>query len=484
MKSIHKILIANRGEIAIRISKTAKRLGIKTVGVFSNADSDSLYLKYVDEAISIGGNEPKESYLRVDLILDAAKKSQADAIHPGYGFLSENADFAQAVMDAGIIWLGPSPHAIRKMGDKITARDTVIQMGVPVVPGYSGEDGSVAKLKIEAKRIGYPVLLKATGGGGGKGMRRVDQEEDLESALESAQREASKAFGNAKVFLEKYILSPRHVEVQILGDFQGNIIHCFERDCSAQRRHQKVVEEAPAPLIDPTIKQKMYDAAINAGKSVQYTGAGTVEFVYGNGEFFFLEMNTRLQVEHPVTECITGLDLVEMQIRIAEGKSIPDLIQGKEFPQPKGHAIEVRIYSEDPENQFLPSVGRLHRVEFPEEEGIRVEQGIAEGNSISVFYDPMIAKVISQGNSRDEAIDRMISYLSKIILFGTRTNINYLQKIISSDGFRNGGITTHFLEEKVIAKIDQNQLQRMAEIALRALNTNISKETVFHKEVL
>jgi 3-methylcrotonyl-CoA carboxylase alpha subunit len=482
MKSIKKILVANRGEIAIRVSKTAKRLGIQTVGVYSDADAGSLYLKFMDESFGIGGNEPKESYLKIASILEVAKKSNSDAIHPGYGFLSENAEFAQAVMDAGIIWLGPSPHAIRKMGDKITARDTVIEMGVPVVPGYSGEDNSIPKLKSEAKRIGYPVLLKATGGGGGKGMRRVDREEDLESALESAQREASKAFGNSKVFLEKYILNPRHIEVQILGDTHGNIIHCLERDCSAQRRHQKVVEEAPAPLIDPSIKQKMYSAAINAGKSVDYTGAGTVEFVYGNGEFFFLEMNTRLQVEHPVTESITGLDLVEMQIRIAEGKSIPDLIQGKDLSKPIGHSIEVRIYSEDPENQFLPSVGKLHRVEFPEDPNIRVEQGIAQGNSISVFYDPMIAKVISKGKNRDEAIEQMLSYLSKIILFGTRTNINYLQKIISSEGFRIGGISTHFLEEKVIAAIDSDQKIKLAEIAQRALETKISKESVFHRE--
>ncbi|TGN19430.1 acetyl-CoA carboxylase biotin carboxylase subunit [Leptospira idonii] len=451
MPSIKKILIANRGEIAVRVIRTAKRLGIKTVAVYSDADKDSLYVRLADEAFWIGPPEPRLSYLDQDKILQACEETKADAVHPGYGFLSENAEFAEKLKSKGIHFLGPKPDSIRAMGDKIGSRLLVAKFGVPVVPGYEGNDQSMEKFQSEAKKIGFPIMAKASAGGGGKGMRRVDSFEELESSILSAKREALSAFGDDRILLEKYILNPRHVEFQVFGDQHGNVIHLHERDCSLQRRHQKVVEETPAPRFSKELKAKMAEAAVQAAKSVQYEGAGTVEFILGeSGEFYFLEMNTRLQVEHPVTEMTTGLDLVELQIRVAEGEKLPSA------PEQKGHAIEVRIYAEDPSNHFLPSIGKIHSARFPEGEGIRVDSGIVSGSEISLYYDPMIAKLIVWAPTRSEAIDKMVEALKNTIVFGPITNTGFLRNLVDAEGFREGLVSTHFIAGNEKELLHQN----------------------------
>src|SRR5690242_12250650 len=403
MKSL---LIANRGEIACRVIRTARRLGIRTVAVYSDADAKALHVRMADEAVHIGPSPARESYLVGDKIIAAAKATGAEAIHPGYGFLSENADFAQAVIDAGLIWVGPKPASIRAMGLKDAAKKLMAEAGVPVTPGYLGEDQDPKRLKKEADAIGYPVLIKAVAGGGGKGMRRVDEAGQFGDALESAKREAASSFGDDRVLIEKYITSPRHIEVQVFGDSHGNIVHLFERDCSLQRRHQKVIEEAPAPGMDAETREAVCGAAVRAAQAVNYEGAGTVEFIADASEglkadrIWFMEMNTRLQVEHPVTEEITAQDLVEWQLRVASGEKLP---KKQDELAINGHAIEARLYAEDPAKGFLPSVGKLEHFDLGDDVA-RVETGVEDGDAISPYYDPMIAKIISWGEDRASAL--------------------------------------------------------------------------------
>lgn len=471
MSNIQKILIANRGEIAVRVIHTAKRLGIKTVAVYSEADKDSMYVRLADEAIFIGPSEPRQSYLNQDVILTAILETGADAVHPGYGFLSENAEFAEKLLQHNIKFLGPKPDSIRAMGDKIGSRLLVAKYDVPVVPGYEGEDQSMERFRKEAQIIGFPIMAKASAGGGGKGMRRVESLDELEALILSAKREALSSFGDDRILLEKYITNPRHVEFQIFGDTHGNVIHLHERDCSLQRRHQKVVEESPAPNFPPSLKQKMAEAAVQAAKAVAYEGAGTVEFILGEeGEFYFLEMNTRLQVEHPVTELTTGLDLVELQIRIAEGGKLP------ETPKQRGHAIEVRLYAEDPSNQFLPSIGRIHALSFPEGEGIRIDSGVESGSEISIFYDPMIAKVIVWAKDRIVAIDKMVSVLDETIVFGPVTNVSFLKSIISMDEFRDGKVSTHFIASKE-GELKQRKVNLFDRLALAGIASSVTRDS-------
>ncbi len=444
---IRTLLIANRGEISLRIQKTCKKLGIRTVAVYSDADKDSPFVKGADISFYIGEPEPSKSYLSIPKIIQAAKETGADAVHPGYGFLSEKSEFAEALAKEKILFLGPKPETVDLMGDKIRSRAAMEKAKIPVVPGYNGNSQEKSVLLEEAKRIGFPVMIKASAGGGGKGMKRVFSEEEFLPSLESAQREAGNAFGDSRVFLEKYIINPRHIEVQVFGDSQGNIIHLFERECSIQRRHQKVVEESPAPNLAPEIKRKICDVAVQAASSIGYLGAGTVEFILGeDGAFYFLEMNTRLQVEHPVTESVTGFDLVEWQVRIAEGVSISTLLGGKS-PEQNGHAIEVRLYAEDPENEFLPSIGNIEMARFPESQNLRVDSGVVTGSEVSLYYDPMLAKLIGIGKNREEARKNLIGGLEETVLFGPVTNLNYLKGILEHPEFAAGRTNTHFLEQ-------------------------------------
>ncbi|HEX2655378.1 MAG TPA: biotin carboxylase N-terminal domain-containing protein, partial [Xanthobacteraceae bacterium] len=412
----NSVLIANRGEIACRVAKTAKRLGMRTIAVFSEADADALHVRVCDEAYLIGPASPRESYLNAAKLIEVARQAGAQCIHPGYGFLSENADFAESCARAGITFVGPPAAAIRAMGLKDGAKALMEKAGVPVVPGYHGEQQDPAFLKEQASRIGYPVLIKAVAGGGGKGMRRVDKPEEFDAALESAMREARSAFGDSRVLIEKYISAPRHVEIQVFADASGNVIHLNERDCSLQRRHQKVIEEAPAPGMTKEIRDVMGKAAVDAARTVGYVGAGTIEFIADGSRgltadrFWFMEMNTRLQVEHPVTEAITGLDLVEWQFRVAAGEKLP--LTQAEVPL-NGHAVEARLYAEDPERGFLPSTGRLAALRFPPADEVRVDTGIVAGATVTPYYDPMIAKLISHGRSREEALDRLARALDQ-----------------------------------------------------------------------
>ena len=406
MSSIKKILVANRGEIALRVMRSARELGIKTVAVYSEADRHALHVRFADEAVFIGPPPSSESYLRMEKIIDAARKTGADAIHPGYGFLSENEDFAKLVEDEGLIFIGPSAKAIELMGSKLAAKAAVAKFNVPLVPGTSEPITDVNNAKKIASEIGYPVLIKASAGGGGKGMRIVEDEKSFEEQMERAISEATSAFGDGSVFIEKYITKPRHIEFQIFGDKHGNVVHLFERECSIQRRHQKVVEEAPSAILTPEKRKAMGEAAINVAKSCGYYGAGTVEFILDDKlNFYFLEMNTRLQVEHPVTEEITGLDLVKLQIKIAEGSPIPFK---QEELKINGHAVEVRVYAEDPSNNFLPDIGTLQTYNRPQGHGIRVDDGFEQGMSIPFYYDPMIAKLICHAEDRAGAIEKMI----------------------------------------------------------------------------
>jgi 3-methylcrotonyl-CoA carboxylase alpha subunit len=444
---LKSLLIANRGEIACRVIRTAQRLGIRTVAVYSDADEHAFHVRMADSAVHIGPSAPRQSYLVGDRIIEAAKKTAAEAIHPGYGFLSENADFAEAVIDAGLIWVGPKPQSIRAMGFKDSAKKLMADAGVPVTPGYLGEDQDPGRLQQEARSIGYPVLIKAVAGGGGKGMRRVDREADFEDALDSAKREAVSAFGDERVLIEKYISSPRHIEVQVFGDSHGNIVHLFERDCSLQRRHQKVIEEAPAPGMDEATRAAVCDAALRAARAVNYESAGTIEFIadasagLNRDRIWFMEMNTRLQVEHPVTEEITGEDLVEWQLRVASGEPLP---KTQEELSITGHAIEARLYAEDPAKGFLPSVGKLEHLDLGLEG--RIETGVEEGDGVSPFYDPMIAKLIGQGDDRDEAIRELASILDKIEVWPVRTNAGFLFNTVLQEDFGSGAIDTGFIE--------------------------------------
>ncbi|MBV8248820.1 MAG: acetyl/propionyl/methylcrotonyl-CoA carboxylase subunit alpha, partial [Comamonas sp.] len=454
-----KILIANRGEIACRVAASARRMGVKTVAVYSDADAQAKHVAACDEAVHIGGSAPKDSYLRWERILEAAKATGAEAIHPGYGFLSENEDFANACAQAGLVFIGPPASAIRAMGLKAESKQLMEKAGVPLVPGYHGAGQDPAMLQREADRIGYPVLIKASAGGGGKGMRLVEQSADFAAALESCKREAINSFGNDAVLIEKYVLRPRHIEIQVFGDTLGNCVYLFERDCSVQRRHQKVLEEAPAPGMTPALRQKMGEAAVAAAKAVNYVGAGTVEFIveqpggYDQPEamkFYFMEMNTRLQVEHPVTEAITGEDLVLWQLLVASGQPLPK--QQSEL-RIQGHAIEARICAENPENNFLPATGHLAVYRKPacssfEISEVRVDDGVREGDAISPFYDSMIAKLIVHGGNRAQALARLDTALAQTHIVGLTTNVQFLRQVVKSQAFTNALLDTALIERE------------------------------------
>ncbi len=439
-----KILIANRGEIACRVARTARAMGVKTVAVYSDADANAPHVRACDEAVHIGPAPAAESYLKVDKILDAIRRTGAEAVHPGYGFLSENADFADALEKEGVAFIGPTAKTIRAMGSKSAAKDLMEAAGVPTTPGYQGEDQSSATFKKEAKRIGYPVLLKATAGGGGKGMRMVAAESELEDALRSAQREAKSAFGDDRFLIEKYVARARHLEVQIFGDGKGGVVHLFERDCSVQRRHQKVIEEAPAPKLPATVREKLLKAGVEAGKAVDYRGAGTVEFLYDGGDnVYFMEMNTRLQVEHPVSEMITGLDFVEWQLRIAAGEGLP---LGQDDITERGHAFEARLYAENPDQNFAPSIGALTTLRLPETTA-RIDSGVEEAQAITPFYDPMIAKIITYGKTREEALGAMRASLAQTRVTGLETNARFLHALASDGDFAAGDVSTRYIED-------------------------------------
>ncbi|WMS88265.1 acetyl/propionyl/methylcrotonyl-CoA carboxylase subunit alpha [Pleionea litopenaei] len=440
-----KILIANRGEIACRIIKTARKLGVKTVAVYSDADANAQHVKLADEAYRVGTAAAKDSYLKADSIINVAKKSGAQAIHPGYGFLSENTHFANACADHEIAFIGPPASAIDAMGSKSAAKEIMQKAKVPLVPGYHGDNQDPDYLSTQAFAIGYPVLIKATAGGGGKGMRIVEKKEDFISALDSCKREALSSFGNDEVLIEKYLTKPRHVEIQVFADSHGNAVHLFERDCSVQRRHQKVIEEAPAPGMTEELREKMGEVAIQAAKAIGYQGAGTVEFLLDeDGSFFFMEMNTRLQVEHPVTEMITGQDLVEWQLRVAYGETLP---ANQKDLSIHGHAFEARIYAEDPDNDFLPATGALHHLRTPEENAhVRIDTGIIECDEVSVHYDPMIAKLIVWDTDRYKALARLRGALKGYQVVGLKTNLNFLYQLASNEGFIEADLDTHFIQ--------------------------------------
>jgi 3-methylcrotonyl-CoA carboxylase alpha subunit len=444
---IESLLIANRGEIARRIIRTARALGIRTIAVHSDVDAAMPFVREADEAVCIGTAAASDSYLRQDRLLDAARATGAQAIHPGYGFLSENAGFAEAVIAAGLVWVGAPPAAIRAMGLKDAAKARMIAAGVPVTPGYLGADQSVERLRAEADAIGYPVLIKAVAGGGGKGMRRVDAPEDFADLLDSCRREAAASFGNTQVLIEKYILSPRHIEVQVFGDTHGEVVHLFERDCSLQRRHQKVIEEAPAPGMDAVTRAAVCDAAVRAAKAVDYVGAGTIEFIADGSEglradrIWFMEMNTRLQVEHPVTEAITGQDLVEWQLRVASGEPLPR--RQKELAI-AGWAMEARLYAENPSTGFLPSTGPLDRLRFPD--GVRIDSGVEEGGEVTPYYDPMIAKLIVQGDTRRQAAAKLATAAGDTQVWPVRTNAAFLARAAAHPDFVAGRVDTGFIE--------------------------------------
>ncbi len=458
-----KILIANRGEIALRVMKTAQKMGIKTVAVFSTADRNAPHVKFADEAVCIGEAPSNESYLLGDKIIEVAKELKVDGIHPGYGFLSENADFAEKVEKNGITWIGPGSPAIRIMGSKLAAKDAVKNYGIPMVPGIDEAITDVEKARKIANEIGFPILIKASAGGGGKGMRVVEQEKDLEDQMKRAISEAVSAFGDGAVFIEKYISSPRHIEIQILADTHGNTLHLFERECSIQRRHQKVVEEAPSVVLTEEIRQKMGDAAIKVAQACDYVGAGTVEFLLDeNKNFYFLEMNTRLQVEHPVTEFITGIDLVEQQIKVARGESLAFSQQDLKI---SGHAVELRIYAEDPLDDFMPSVGTLERYRTPSGEGIRLDDGFEEGMEVPIYYDPMLAKLITYGKSREEAIQLMLKAINSYEVKGVMTTLPFGKFVFEHEAFRSGNFDTHFVKNYYSADKLHSEIEEEAKLA-------------------
>jgi acetyl-CoA carboxylase biotin carboxylase subunit len=440
-----KILVANRGEIALRIMRSAREMGIKTVAVYSEADRTALHVRYADEAVCIGPAASNQSYLLGENIIEACRATGAGAIHPGYGFLSENAAFARMVKEAGLILIGPTPEAMEVMGNKLSAKAAALKYNIPMVPGTDTAVTDIGEARNRAIAVGFPVLIKAAAGGGGKGMRVVEHVSDFEEQMQMAVSEATSAFGDGSVFIERYVSSPRHIEIQILGDTHGNIVHLFERECSVQRRHQKVVEEAPSSVLTADIRQRMGKCAVDVARSVSYTGAGTVEFILDeNLDFFFLEMNTRLQVEHPVTEMITGLDLVKEQIRIARGEK---LAYTQDDLKINGHALELRVYAEDPENNFLPDIGVLQTYRTPKGNGVRVDDGFEQGMEIPVYYDPMIAKLITFGKDRDEAIERMIRAIDEYDITGIKTTLNFGKFVMQHEAFRTGRFDTHFVSK-------------------------------------
>ena len=439
------ILIANRGEIACRVIRTARRMGIRTVAVYSDADADAQHVRLADEAHRIGGPRPQDSYLRGEAIIDVARRTGAQAIHPGYGFLSENADFADAVQAASIAFIGPPGASMRKMGSKAGAKELMQAAGVPVVPGYTGEDQSPALLQREGDRIGYPLMIKAAHGGGGKGMRIVHASDELLPSLESCQREAANAFGRDRVLLERYVQSPRHIEIQVFADTHGNTLHLGERECSAQRRYQKVLEESPSPFLTPELRAAMGAAAVQAARAIDYANAGTVEFIVApDGGFYFMEINTRLQVEHPVTELVTGLDLVEWQLRVAAGEPLP---LAQDDIRQRGHAIEVRLYAEDPDAGFLPGSGRLDTLRLPAQDAhVRIDSGVVEGDTVTIFYDPMIAKLIVHDRDRPAALARMRDALAQCVIEGPKSNVEFLERLVRHPAVVEGRIDTGYLD--------------------------------------
>lgn len=447
------ILIANRGEIACRVIRTCRRLGIRSVAVFSDADRDALHVRLADEAWPIGGSEPSASYLREQTVIEAARKAGAQAIHPGYGFLSENTDFARACQQAGIVFIGPKPESIDAMGSKAAAKALMEKHEVPLVPGYHGEDQDAATLAREASRVGYPLMLKPASGGGGKGMHIVREEDEFASTLEAAQRESQGAFGDARMILERYVEHPRHIEFQIFADTHGNVIHLNERECSAQRRYQKVLEETPSPFVTPERRKEMGDAAVAAARAVDYVGAGTIEFIVGtDGDFFFMEMNTRLQVEHPVTEMTLGLDLVEWQLRVAAGQALP---LAQEDIHADGHAIEVRIYAEDPDQNFLPGSGKLDVLQLPPETPqVRLDGGVVEGDTVTIFYDPMIAKMIVHDADRTQTLQHMRDALRQCEIIGPKANIGFLQRLCNHPVVIDAEIDTGYLDRHLDEFLD------------------------------
>jgi 3-methylcrotonyl-CoA carboxylase alpha subunit len=488
---LKKIVIANRGEIACRVAATARRMGVRTVAVYSDADAHSKHVAACDEAVHVGGSAPRDSYLEWRRILEAAKQTGADAVHPGYGFLSENKEFAQACSDAGLVFIGPPPAAIGAMGLKAESKRLMEQAGVPLVPGYHGADQSPSLLQREADRIGYPVLIKASAGGGGKGMRAVRRSEDFAAALASCQREATSSFGDAAVLIEKYVQRPRHIEIQVFGDMHGQVVHLFERDCSVQRRHQKVLEEAPAPGLTEAMRREMGAAAVAAAKAVGYVGAGTVEFIVeqcddGRMDFFFMEMNTRLQVEHPVTEAITGLDLVEWQLRVASGEPLP---LRQDQLRIEGHAIEARICAENPDDQFLPSTGRLQVYRKPRATsferagtviGVRVDDGVREGDAVTPYYDSMIAKLIVHAATRKQALVRLEAALAVTHIVGLPTNVQFLRRVIRSDSFSHAHLDTALIERERAALFGQESIglpQAVSAAVARVLQAEMATET-------
>ena len=463
----HTLLIANRGEIACRVIRTARKLGIRTVAVYSDADADAQHVRLADEAHRIGGPAPGDSYLRGDAILEVAKHTGAQAIHPGYGFLSENADFADAVAAAGIAFVGPSGASMRKMGSKAGAKELMHAAGVPVVPGYTGADQSPELLQREADAIGYPLMIKAAHGGGGKGMRIVRASADFAAALESCQREAKNAFGRDRVLLERYVEKPRHIEIQVFADTHGHTLHLNERECSAQRRYQKVVEESPSPFLNTDLRQAMGAAAVQAAKAIDYVNAGTVEFIVGqDGGFYFMEINTRLQVEHPVTELVTGLDLVELQLRVAAGEALP--FAQHEVRQ-HGHAIELRLYAEDPAAGFLPGSGKLERLRLPAPSAhVRLDGGVVEGDTVTIFYDPMIAKLIVHGADRMEALARLRDALARCDIAGPKSNIAFLERLVRHPAVTGGWIDTGYLDRHLDEFMPAPSLASTQQVALVA----------------
>lgn len=475
MRKIKKILVANRGEIALRVMRSAREMGIQTVAVYSEADRNALHVRFADEAVCIGPPPSSESYLKMDAILDVANKTGADAIHPGYGFLSENEDFAQQVEDAGLIFIGPSAKSIALMGSKLAAKAAVSKFNVPLVPGTSEPITDLASAKKIASEIGYPVLIKASAGGGGKGMRIVEHADEFREQMERAVSEATSAFGDGSVFIEKYVTQPRHIEFQVFGDQYGNVVHLFERECSIQRRHQKVIEEAPSSVLTPALRKAMGEAACNVARAASYCGAGTVEFILDDKmNFYFLEMNTRLQVEHPVTEMITGIDLVKLQIQIAEGEKLPF---GQDDLTMKGHAIEIRVYAEDPANNFLPDIGTLTTYRRPAGHGIRIDDGFEQGMQVPFYYDPMIAKMICHAETRAQAIEKTIRAIDEYEITGIETTLGFCRFVMEHDAFRSGNFDTKFVE-KYFTPDGLNRKTDAAEEQLAvALATQIVKPT-------
>ncbi len=470
-----KVVVANRGEIAVRVMKTAQKMGIKTVAVFSEADRNAPHVRFADEAVCIGPPPSSRSYLLGEKIIEAAKALGADAIHPGYGFLSENAGFAEAVEKNGLVFIGPKAAAIRVMGSKLAAKEAVKKFDIPMVPGIDEAITDVEKAKGIASKIGFPILIKASAGGGGKGMRVVTNAAEMESQMERAISEAKSAFGDGSVFIEKYVASPRHIEIQVMADSHGNYVHFFERECSIQRRHQKVVEEAPSSVLTPQLRDEMGAAAIQVAKACNYIGAGTVEFLLdANHHFYFLEMNTRLQVEHPVSELISGVDLVELQIKVARGEALP---MRQEDLKINGHALELRVYAEDPLNDFLPSVGTLETYHLPEGEGIRVDNGFEEGMEVPIYYDPMLSKLIAYGATREEAIQRMLLAIKEYKIEGVQTTLPFGKFVFEHAAFRSGQFDTHFVKQHYAPEaLTEKNTQEAKIAALIALKTYLKDQ--------